>query len=75
MSILVLYVLKRSSFVDYENAFDRVKGKDLTLISSLYWIQHAIIIMENIPSKEMQIKHGGRVLSPCLFIYLQKFYL
>ena len=71
-------------FIDYEKAFDRVNhesmikclrdigvdGKDIKLITNLYWTQKAYIQLEEELSDEIEIKRGvrqGCVLSPCLF--------
>ena len=71
-------------FIDYEKAFDRVNheemikclidigvdGKDIKLITNLYWSQKAYIQLEDELSGEIPIKRGvrqGCVLSPCLF--------
>ena len=73
-------------FIDYEKAFDRVRhedliemlqrigldGKDLRLITNLYWEQKAIIEIENNKSNWFEIKRGvrqGCVGSPDLFSF------
>ena len=61
-------------FIDYENAFDRVKhtkiiecmenlaidGKDISLIRNLYWNQKAYLRTEDGLSQEIHIKGGVR---------------
>ena len=71
-------------FIDYAKAFDRVKhaemiealtrtgidGKDIRIISQLYWNQKAAIRVEEDLSNPAEIKRGvrqGCVLSPYLF--------
>ena len=71
-------------FIDYEKAFDRVNhesminclkdigldGKDIKLITNLYWTQKAYIQVVKDRSGDIEIKRGihqGCVLSPCLF--------
>ena len=71
-------------FIDNTKAFDRVQhnelhkmlmnldlyGKDICLISNLYWDQSACIRIENEMSEYTKIKRGvcqGCVLSPDLF--------
>lgn len=78
-------------FIDYEKAFDNVKhnllikylndlgldGKDVRLISNLYWHQRAEIRISNAGTTEdFEIKKGvrqGCILSPMLFnLYVEK---
>ena len=71
-------------FIDYKKAFDRVfhakliealkrleiDGKDLNLITNLYWQQTASIKTEDGQSSSFSIKRGvrqGCVISPSLF--------
>ena len=71
-------------FIDYEKAFDKVRhpelvkilrnlnldGKDIRLITNLYWDQLAAVNIENNLSSWIEIKRGvrqGCVLSPELF--------
>ena len=70
-------------FINYGKTFDRVKhakiieymenvdiyGKDINLISNLYWNQKAYVRTEDGLSPEIHVKRGVRqrcVLSPCL---------
>ena len=71
-------------FIDYAKAFDRVKhsevikslikagmdGKDIRIITELYWCQKAAIRVDQEVSDQAEIKRGvrqGCVLSPYLF--------
>ena len=71
-------------FIDYEKAFDKVRhpqlieilqnlnidGKDLRLITNLYWSQQAAVNIDNNLTPWLEIKRGvrqGCVLSPDLF--------
>ena len=71
-------------FIDYEKAFDRVRhtdlidilqrinldGKDIRLITNLYWSQLAAVNIDNNLTSWIEIKRGvrqGCVLSPDLF--------
>ena len=79
-------------FIDYSKAFDMVKhskmieclkeigldGKDLQIITKLYWNQTAAVRTESGVSTEFEIKKGvrqGCVLSPSLFnLYTEKIF-
>ena len=79
-------------FIDYSKAFDRIHheklikcleeigldGKDIRIISHLYWEQKATIRSGKNYSSYIDIKRGvrqGCVLSPCLFnIYTEKIF-
>ena len=79
-------------FIDYSKAFDKVKhskmiaclkeigldGKDLHIITTLYWDQTAVVDTESRVSNEFEIKKGvrqGCVLSPSLFnLYTEKMF-
>ena len=71
-------------FIDYEKAFDKVKhsklieilqnlnldGKDIRLISNLYWSQEAAVKIDNNLTPWFEVRRGvrqGCVLSPDLF--------
>ena len=71
-------------FIDYEKAFDKVRhpqligilqnlnidGKDLRLITNLYWSQQAAVNIDNNLTPWIEIKRGvrqGCVMSPDLF--------
>ena len=79
-------------FIDYTKAFDKVKhkelfedlskldlhGKDLRLMTSLYWNQSACIRVDGECSKYIDIERGvrqGCVLSPDLFNYYSELIL
>jgi len=79
-------------FLDYGKAFDRIHhekliecleeigldGKDIRIVSNLYWEQKATIISGKNYSSYIDIKRGERqgcVLSPCLFnIYTENIF-